>query len=311
MDILYQKNYVLEGASPTNDNDILIYQTLADYFIYYGVMIKENGDMNLYFPKDYEDIIGLKNIVLGDTTLNISGIIKENLSNYEKYKELKISNISSKAGEVKLDIFINNIIDHSRYIYVTEEFDEYIYKFTNTAIDARVYDELRVATNEYDEGMMINNDYIISPLLNTFSVVPTDKETYSLSKSIISKLRDNEIIIPRGLVSQIGSENIQEKYLYLNIGDYYFHELTNGRRFEIVGISDDSNFYFSDKVIEMFTLKNSQKKEFYTINDDKKEVLSNLKKGTMELKSKQFLSNQLNLQLILLQHIMISFKLWE
>ena len=74
------------GKLPSNDRELVIHKFLADYIIKYGVIDSNN---NLYTPKNIEELVNSKHeLKLGNNNVVISGVVDDNNSQFEKYKEV-------------------------------------------------------------------------------------------------------------------------------------------------------------------------------------------------------------------------------
>lgn len=82
----------LIGSAPINQNEIVISKLLADYMIGFGVSIREQDKygkeiIKPFYPNSYQEIIDSKSkIKFGSTYLIITGILDEDLSEYEDLK---------------------------------------------------------------------------------------------------------------------------------------------------------------------------------------------------------------------------------
>ena len=75
------------GTLPANDKELVIHKYLADYIIKYGVIDSNN---EIYKPNNYQDLINSKHeLKLGDNKVIISGIVDDDNSLFEEYKDGK------------------------------------------------------------------------------------------------------------------------------------------------------------------------------------------------------------------------------
>lgn len=97
------KDYI--GTLPLKDNEIMIYQILAENLCFYD--FNDNDKVN-----SIEDLIG-KEITIDDNIFIISGIIKQDLSIFEKLKHIKIY-------DEEIDINLLNLFNGKALNYYNE-----------------------------------------------------------------------------------------------------------------------------------------------------------------------------------------------
>lgn len=99
------------GALPLNDNEIMIYQILAENIIYY--YFANNNQVN-----NIDDLIG-KEIITDNNTFTISGIIKQDLSIFEKLKHTKIDDNDIDAN--LLNLFNGKVSNYYNEVIITNQ----------------------------------------------------------------------------------------------------------------------------------------------------------------------------------------------
>lgn len=73
----------LLGNKPVNNNDIVIYEILAEVIKHYGIYLKDGTILKV---NDVSELVG-KEVMFGDYPVIISGIIRQDFSGYEKFRE--------------------------------------------------------------------------------------------------------------------------------------------------------------------------------------------------------------------------------
>lgn len=99
------------GSLPLNDNEIMIYQILAENIIYY--YFANNNQVN-----NIDDLIG-KEIITDNNTFIISGIIKQDLSIFEKLKHTKIDDNDIDAN--LLNLFNGKVSNYYSEVIITNQ----------------------------------------------------------------------------------------------------------------------------------------------------------------------------------------------
>ena len=109
-------NYI--GNIPMLENEIMIYQILAEHIINYGI-IDING--KIYKPKSIDDLIG-KSININGNVYVISAIIKQDLSIFESLKEksLNLDNLDFKDTLLN-NYYIDKILTFNNIIIINEK----------------------------------------------------------------------------------------------------------------------------------------------------------------------------------------------
>lgn len=107
------------GKMPSASNEILIYQYLADLFINNGVYKAEE----IVKCQNYQELLNLESINLGEFQVKIAGIIKQDLKPYESLKNLDSSLMYNNKT---FNLFQGDIINDCGNIYVTKEFESLI-----------------------------------------------------------------------------------------------------------------------------------------------------------------------------------------
>lgn len=114
----------LIGNKPTKENEIVLYELAAESIIRRGVYL---SDGTLYKTENIEDLFG-KELMLGDLTVSVSGIIKQDLEPYKdmKNEEFYLHLEGDLKHEILASLFYDKIKEFASYTLVTDEFFNYI-----------------------------------------------------------------------------------------------------------------------------------------------------------------------------------------
>lgn len=110
---------VLVGGAPSKKNEIMISEYLFEWIKKFGAY-NENNELIHY--ENMQDILH-KVIKFNDKEVVVSGILKQNLEMYNKFKDLEQPN---NYGQINYYSMFKNSILNNNDIYVTQEFDNYI-----------------------------------------------------------------------------------------------------------------------------------------------------------------------------------------
>lgn len=122
----------LLGNKPVNNNDIVIYEILAEVIKHYGIYLK---DGSLLKVNDISELIG-KEVMFGDYPVIISGIIKQELSDFEEFREdgyynIEDVNIIKNIRKTSFDSLVGwfrslILVDASFFDYIGGEYEAFI-----------------------------------------------------------------------------------------------------------------------------------------------------------------------------------------
>lgn len=110
---------VLVGGRPCKKNEIMISEYLFEWIKKFGAY-NENNELVHY--EKMQDIL-YKVIKFNDKEVVVSGVLKQNLEMYNKFKDLEQPN---NYGQINYYSMFKNSILNNNDIYVTQEFDDYI-----------------------------------------------------------------------------------------------------------------------------------------------------------------------------------------
>jgi len=278
------------GKIPENENEIVVHKYFADYIIKYGIKDINN---NLYFPKDYNDLINTKQkLKLGENKVTIVGIIDDDNSLYEKAKK------EDSFSKELLNYFYENYVYKAYHIYVkgfTESASLRTNKYSildytsirnNTLSQNTVYVQDNIKALENNLTIMTSNGEEEINSLSKDKIILSFETLKKFDKSFDSKF--NEFISKQ---SNKTYEEMQQEFIKIYLSDnntklilnfyskdssYYFKDIS----VSILGISLDENNYISKEYVDEV---NPITKEIYSLKvfDNNKDNLNNSLKNLM------------------------------
>lgn len=137
----------LLGNKPVKNNDVVIYEILAEVIKHYGIYLK---DGSLLKVNDVSELVG-KEVMFGDYPVVISGIIRQDFSGYEKFREdgyysFDEINIFKNIKRISFDSLIGAfrsliLVDASFFDYIEGDYQD-IFEKTPIAFE-NDYNEVR------------------------------------------------------------------------------------------------------------------------------------------------------------------------
>lgn len=112
-DYTFTKSDKIYGKLPANKDEIIITEYLFECMKDLGINI--SGDY--FYPTQMEDLLN-KEITFGDTYVKISGILLQNIEEYDFFKTVEM--VQGRRLEVYSSLFENDIIDFNN-IYITSD----------------------------------------------------------------------------------------------------------------------------------------------------------------------------------------------
>ncbi len=131
------ENKDIIGSLDIGENEVLISQYFADLLIYYKGY------------KDYEDILGRGILSVAGKDLRITGIIKQSLDPYARFKTLENNSFGGRLGELYTS-FEEEILPFATALYVNKE--------TNFVLDSSVA-KMYIEENNYRKLIDIFKNY--------------------------------------------------------------------------------------------------------------------------------------------------------
>lgn len=188
----------LIGRKPETKTEIVVHKFFADYIIKFGIM---TPDGNLYYPKDYSDLINSKQgLKLGENSVIITGIIDDDLSLFQEAKE------TGKFKTDKLRSYFYNYANKAKLIYV-KGFVE------NAKLNSNKNSILNQVHFKHSNNYLQDN---INALNSSISIMTDDGVRQ------ISSLEKDEVIISVDTIRVIDNSFDAKfnKYLEVNNGTY-------------------------------------------------------------------------------------------
>lgn len=269
------------GSEPTKSNEIVVHKYFADYAIKFGIMASDN---NLYFPKDYNELINSnKEIKLGENKVIITGIIDDDNSLFldaMKNNEFKNSELKSH--------FYNVYAYKGSTVYVKGFTRDAILRTDKTSLLNYVSisnnNDVRISANDID-ALNSNINIITKNGIETINSLEKNETIITIDtlKELDSKFDSNfneylknyngEIVydelLNEFIISYLKSNSLK-LYLYIALKDRdiydvfdNYHNITSN----VIGISMDSNNYISYKYVDEYTPE-TKKIESVRIYDD-------------------------------------------
>lgn len=138
-DYTFTKNDKIYGSLPVDKNEVIITEYLFECMKNLGINTT-NGE---FYPSKYDDILN-KEISFGDITLKVSGVLLQDIKDYEFLKEHQ--NVQGRKLEVYSTLFDNDLIKYN-YLYITSNLFNEIAKedlsisniFINSDNESRLY----------------------------------------------------------------------------------------------------------------------------------------------------------------------------
>lgn len=151
------KSDKIVGNIPEFANEVLISEYTFEGFKKFGVKT-ETGEYKKYNTLD--EVFGEK-LVLGDKTVIISGVLRQNIDEFAGFKDIDFPETHNQKNYFSM--FEHSIVDMN-YLYVLDDFDEYIQArydnlegfYLNTDDESILYE---VKSNFKDESLMAIGRY--------------------------------------------------------------------------------------------------------------------------------------------------------
>lgn len=278
------------GKLPTTDRELVIHKFLADYIIKYGVIDSNN---QLYKPESIEQLVNSKHeLKLGDNNVTISGVVDDDDSKFENYKNIQ------EFNNYNLRIYYNSF-------YSSLGSTVYVKGFTNTA---------KLNSNK---ELIIDKMYLTSFLdnnINTNETLSGNLKTLKENIQIITEnglkeinsLNKNEIVLSVTDLQNFdnnyktGLENYLKQHSDITYGEatkayteYYIKENNNYNKVKlklhnisnnkdtpvnIIGITMEDISYVSNKFVEEYNPQTKYLHNIYIYDNDMKHLKNVLKK---------------------------------
>lgn len=296
----------LIGKFPEQLNEIVINKYIADYIMYYGIIVVDDQGVSLlYKPTSYEQIINdQKDIMLGSLNkVKIVGIIDQDLSEFDDLKTTsfevqnnddmakynKLTNIISIYGDkiiVKegfvsnLVLSENNFVDTSRINLAIKTNDEFLSIYGESSY---LKDSLNLYTNEgYKQVEQINDNEIIVDA-NFLDQINNNEFSLLLNKyKELDPINNTDEKINEFIIKYIQDNNVIGKVINIKISDY-ISGISDEYEMKIIGISTDTfinnkgymnRIIFSENIISKYIKENIELSSLYLREDNEMKLMS-------------------------------------
>ena len=278
----------LIGKLPETNQELVIHKYLAEYIIKYGVIDSEN---NLYKPKSIEELVNSKHeLKLGDNKVTISGVVDDDNSQFEEYKNGDPINNYDLRNYIQ-----NNYMEPSGTVYVKG--------FTNVA---KLNSDKREILTKMSITNIVDNENINPEEISAYNLNSlTENKTIITKEGLkeVNKLNKNEVILSindlkkldpnynQGLEdyskenSTLSYDEIIETYTqnYLNTNSFkalkiklkkYNQETgkTDNIVINTIGVTIEDNSYVSNEYVEEYTPSVKTLEEVYIYDDNVKNL---------------------------------------
>lgn len=267
-------NFKLIGNIPTNYEEVVIIKPFADFIIKYGI---NKDDGTLYKPNSYNDIVN-DDIYLefGYSRLKICGIIDDDLSEFEKLKNVKLmeTKLEDQSEEIQLLIMKYRYL-YPVYFYALDGFKDNIDLNFNKSFKGYINGFKELSINVYNDTEVYTKNGLesISNIKEDEIIIGIDYMDY-LTKNSFSKELNEFIIKEKDKDGSIDSEVYKLEYIkkYLNDNDIIGKIFAISRdnqlvKFKIIGISTDDNYYIKESVIDKY-LDRATVTDLYVLTKD-------------------------------------------
>ena len=280
-------NFKLIGNIPSDYNEIVIIKPLADFILEYGINIyNESGDIEVYKPSDYEELISdRKELQLGNGKVIVSGIIDDDLSEFNELKNISQDDVSKE----NLTVEQKRLIDKYRYkysvhFYTLDGFKEKIdLKQNNTRYftfgqnedinQIKLFEPMKVYTENglieiesiETDGVIVNSKYL--------DKISDGKFTKELNDYIISgkdndPSKSSEEYKEEFVTNYIKENDITNKTVAMSLVKFYDDEENNDTlNIRILGVILDDEFFYTNENILNNNSDDKYKFQVYVLTD--------------------------------------------
>ncbi|MBR4262310.1 MAG: ATP-binding cassette domain-containing protein [Bacilli bacterium] len=268
-----QFNFKLIGSVPQKFNEIVIIKPVADYIINYGAYLYNSED--IYKPNSYQELINDKiEIKFGSSSVIISGIIDDDLSEFESLKNIYDSDLrSDKVALVDKRLIEKYRYKYPVYFYTLEGFKEKIelkendsryFKFSESSPEdilytVKLFESGKVYTkdglveiNKLDNGIIVPVSYLDKISNGDFSKSMND---YIINGKDQDPSKTSDEYREEFITKYINENNITDKMVSFSLFKIYNNDEGNNNaktlHLRIQGITlDDENYYTTKEILE-------------------------------------------------------------
>lgn len=258
-------NFKLIGRKPENYNEIVIIKPVADFLIKYGYpLYDENGEEVIYKPTSYEEIVNdQKELKFGYTKIKISGIIDDDLKEFEPLTEIPLNKLHMIDDENILKLFEKYDALYPVEYYALSGFKD--------NIDLKIPKQNRVSVDDYNVDLKVIDDKEIYTKNGLQSNINLTENDVVINIEYLDKITNNDFTkemneyIITGLENNTANskefykEEFIKDYLIKNKLDvqvvFSIDEYDNKKQklLNVVGITEDDAFYSNEKLLDEYS----------------------------------------------------------
>ena len=258
--------FKLIGKVPDTYDEIVIIKPVADYIIKYGVYLDTDEE---YKPNSYEEIINdNKYLKFGNAKVKISGIIDDDISEFEPLKSINNNDI----GQNRLSLENSKLVEKYKYkypvsFYVLDGFKDNIeldenstryFRFSDNNDELKIiktFEQMSVYTengliemSDLDSsGIIVNSNYLDMISQGEFSKKMNE---YIIKGKDVDPTKTSEEYRLEFMTNYIKENNITNKGVSIYLAKLYSNDEDNKEiHLKIVGVILDSEDYFANKEV--------------------------------------------------------------
>jgi len=281
-------NFKLIGSIPEEFNEVVIIKPVADYIINYGAYLYDSEEV--YKPSSYQELISdKKEIKFGNTYVVISGIIDDNLEEFESLKtitdnELRQDNISLENKKLiekynyKYPVHFYTLEGFKDKMELKEN-DTRFFRFSESdesIQNIKLFESMNVYTIDgliqmdelTENGIIVNTKYLDKISNGEFT---KNMNTYIIENKDLNPDKTSEEYREEFVVNYINVYGIQNKMVSLSLikiyenDDNYKPETLHLR---IAGVSLESDDYYTTSNILNKDSDEKYRIEAYVLTSD-------------------------------------------
>ena len=288
-------DFKLIGSIPKDYSEIVIIKPLADFIIEYGVnLYSESGETELFKPKDYQELVSSKKeLQFGNSKVIISGIIDDDLDEFEELKSLSREEIRRDNLSIEKKKIINKYIyQYPVHFYALEGFKDNIalkqndiryfrFEREEEMHNIKVFEPMKVYTeNGLEElekidtnGIIVNSSYLDKISNGEFTKAVSD---YIIKNKDLDPTKSSEEYKTEFVTNYIKENEITNKLMTLTLIKLYDEKDENGETsnsdellsIRILGVVLDDEFYYSTPEILNKNSDEKYKIQLYVLTND-------------------------------------------
>ena len=307
----------LIGNIPNNYDEIVIVKPVADYMIKYGVYLYTTDEEEvIYKPNNYQEIINdKKDIKFGNTKVNISGIIDDDMTEFEPLKE--VTTLDIRQSKISIDnkkLIEKYSYKYPVYFYALDGFKDKIelkenstryFRFANSNEDSlkiiKEFEPMEVYTengliemNEIESsGVIVNSKYLDKISNDKFSKEMND---YIIKGKDIDPSKTSDEYREEFVSNYIKENNITNSMFSFSLIKMFGNDVNDKIiSLKISGVVLDSEDYYANEKILNQNSDDKYNMELYVLTKDIKDYDKFLKEypidGQQYISTNDFIYN--------------------